>query len=333
MNLTDTEPGATMGGRGVSTYRDFRGQKDPDLDSEYTPWDLLAHPPVKNPEYWSQEAREAWQAEHPDWQAPDPGETLERGEWGDHDYESWEHRYPGWFEEHGLENPDPKPELPPIYQPDPEEEVEWFALQSAIQNAMDSDTISNLVFDYVEPRTGTSNVIFHDRLFDPEPLAPVQLRDVLVRYPSLMTPDIEKILVDIITRPLPPMVKPHIQEIYITQQTPKPKDPKNTRINEPFIIAEHQAGDLDPQWWEIAYGERLTLNLWGMLSPPAYSAYRALLDAGEELPINDAAYDSHAEDFRQSLILYLTNPASLQSIAPERFKIIARIVTDPDFHG
>ncbi|MFO7640129.1 MAG: hypothetical protein R6X17_02355 [Candidatus Competibacteraceae bacterium] len=85
-------------------------------------------------------------------------------------------------------------------------------------------------------------------------------------------------------------------------------------------------------WLEDLTAERLAWRLWGNLTPPMFSLYRAALLTGEA-PINPAAATTPAADFAQSVMLYLLNPATLFAIAPQRFAVIARIMADLDSLG
>ncbi len=317
-----------MGGRGASTYSTRPpGSREPDLDSEYADWEDLAYPPRQNPTYWSREAREAFAAENPDWESPDPGDFHG---WTDHDYESWEWRFPGWFEEHGLENPNPPPEPPPLYVPVPIDAEDWQAFQDAIRSAADSEEISQVLRDFVESRMSDPQPLEHPRLPEPEELATVALRNTLVHLPPVITPSVEHLLLDLVIRAFPPRVQRFIQEVIITEQVPEPPPaaaPPAQRVTEPFIINADPVENPPATWLEDAAAARLALWLWGNLTPPLFSLFRAALNSGEP-PINPAAATSPAADFAQSVIQYLLNPATLYAIARKRFDAIARIMAD-----
>lgn len=71
---------------------------------------------------------------------------------------------------------------------------------------------------------------------------------------------------------------------------------------------------------------------WGTYDPPADSDYQAAIDSGEPAT---SLYGSTcpAEDIAEAVRLYVVNPSRLREIAPLRYGVIHRLMTDPTYYG
>ena len=65
---------------------------------------------------------------------------------------------------------------------------------------------------------------------------------------------------------------------------------------------------------------------------PADSAYADTIASGEP-PVSSYARTNLQEDFAEAVKMYAINPTQLQQIAPQRYAIIHRLMTDPDYYG
>lgn len=89
----------------------------------------------------------------------------------------------------------------------------------------------------------------------------------------------------------------------------------------------------------------LALKKWGSTAPPyneegtdeyyenGSSDYGAIVSTRSEPPVSDYAKVNATEDFAEAVKAYVLNPTELQRIAPLRYAVIHRMMTDPGYHG
>jgi hypothetical protein len=78
-------------------------------------------------------------------------------------------------------------------------------------------------------------------------------------------------------------------------------------------------------------GHNLAKARYGSTAPPPTCDFAAA--ARQEPPPTDYAAKAIAEDFAESVAIYVTDPAALRSIAPRRSKVIDQIIRDPGYGG
>lgn len=71
---------------------------------------------------------------------------------------------------------------------------------------------------------------------------------------------------------------------------------------------------------------------WGYKFPPEDSDYYAAIES-DEPRVSEYAYQDGAEDFAESVRLYVTDRERLKAIAPLRYGVIDRMMKDPDYGG
>lgn len=337
-----------MGGRGDGTYNP-RVRKDPDKDEDQAPSehdDYRDHiqQSVPNPPYWSQEARQAWKASHPDWIEPTPEMTP----WTDQDYNAWEHQHPGWFEETGLENPNPSTVFPKIITPTHEEQEDYDTLKedySTLPPNTTPEEAFGITRDWLDRHT--VNVSADGLLlngFDPQDFKATVVNGITIHYEKpddnayldSVLHDIQAAIQILILLNSPPLVKASIHSLVIAQapsgtpDTVEVNDAQQIIIQKPVDHRIHQALD----WTSLARasGYIMAQRVYGSKSPPAFSDYARATHSGEP-PISDYAYTSLANDFAEAVALYVVNPERLKRMAPERFKVITRLMIDPEYGG
>lgn len=120
---------------------------------------------------------------------------------------------------------------------------------------------------------------------------------------------------------------------YIQKTAPKP-DYWSTEAREAWKARHPDWSEPAPDRTALARasGDALALRVYGDKTPPAFSDYAQALQ-GSEPPINNVAATDRANDFAEAVALYITQPERLKLIAPERFKVIARLMADPEYGG
>ena len=71
---------------------------------------------------------------------------------------------------------------------------------------------------------------------------------------------------------------------------------------------------------------------WGSAAPPRGSDYAAAANTGEPV-VSEYAATSVGEDFAEAVRMYVTGPGYLKKIAPLRYDVIHRLMTDPGYSG
>jgi len=71
---------------------------------------------------------------------------------------------------------------------------------------------------------------------------------------------------------------------------------------------------------------------WGSTRPPDDSDYMAAINSGEPA-VTEYAKTSPGEDLAESVRLYVMDREDCKKIAPLRFGVIDKLMTDPDYHG
>lgn len=74
------------------------------------------------------------------------------------------------------------------------------------------------------------------------------------------------------------------------------------------------------------------ISKWGSAAPPDNSDYMAAINSAES-PVSEYSRTSPGEDFAEAVQLYATDPAYCRNIAPIRFNVINKLMTDPDYGG
>lgn len=335
-----------MGGRGDGTYNP-RVRKDTDKgeDKEPTEYDDYRdhiQQSIPNPTYWSQEARQAWKASHPDWIEPTPEMTP----WTDQDYNAWEHQHPGWFEETGLENPNPSTRFPVLHPSTQEQQDDDAALEDAYSTLplnASMDEAFGITRDWLDQHT--VNVSAGDLIptdFDPFDFKTTTIKGITIHYEK---PDdnayLDSVLRDLhdaiqllILIKLPPITQAALDSVVIAQGE---ADSVETNVDAQIVIKKPRHANrvnaaLDYSAFTRATGYALAQRKYGSITPPTFSDYAKVLHSGEP-PVSDYAYTSRANDFAEAVALYVTNPERLKLIAPERFKVITRLMIDPEYGG
>jgi len=71
---------------------------------------------------------------------------------------------------------------------------------------------------------------------------------------------------------------------------------------------------------------------WGSTTPPADTDYIAAINSGEP-PVSEYAKTSPGEDLAETIRMYVINKGKLLIIAPLRYAVVDRLMTDPSYYG
>ena len=71
---------------------------------------------------------------------------------------------------------------------------------------------------------------------------------------------------------------------------------------------------------------------WGDYDPPADGHYITAINSGEP-PVTVYAGVSVSEDFAEAVRLYVRDPVNMRDLAPLRYDVVHRLMTDPGYYG
>lgn len=141
---------------------------------------------------------------------------------------------------------------------------------------------------------------------------------------------------------LPDALKQSITQIVMTTETDGPITATGGTPDNNIVVYGGAPISTGTLAHEAAHN--LALKAWGSPYPPyneegtdgyyenGTSDYGAVVNSSEP-PVSDYAKTNGGEDFAEAVKQYVLNPAELQRIAPLRYAIIHRMMTDPNYHG
>ena len=97
-----------------------------------------------------------------------------------------------------------------------------------------------------------------------------------------------------------------------------------------IVVYNNSAMDVGSLAHEM--GHNFAKDKWGSTVPGKDSDFSAAINSKESAPTFYATR-APAEDFAESVKLYITDPDQLKKIAPKRFEIVEKLLEEKDYHG
>ncbi len=141
--------------------------------------------------------------------------------------------------------------------------------------------------------------------------------------------------------PMPAELARHTKNVYVTSQIHGDEVMWNTKYNIPGGTIEATGGDGNVVFYRGApvtsdylaheMGHNMAAARYGMTKPGEFSHFTKATKG--EAPPTDYATKSPSEDFAESTMMFVKENARLKKIAPQRHKVLERMLKDPNYVG
>lgn len=131
--------------------------------------------------------------------------------------------------------------------------------------------------------------------------------------------------------PLPSLLKEMIVGIQIVEED-APGGPDVIGMSADGFITIYGNRQVDPGVIAHEAAHDFAVGKWGNPIPSEDSDYVAAINSGEP-PVSEYSLRNSSEDFAESIRMFVDNPTEMKKIAPLRYQVIERLMTEKGYGG